>query len=347
MEINRIALLEAIKRQDELEEQLNRKLDEKEKAFSAMFEAIKSIPTDVYEKANVEVKKGFEHFVSLYNDKEKYKKLTEELNKVPNYQNVNATVAAYDRVKYEYYLLFYKYINMILKDRKAFFDAQYLSNLEKLADNGWFFYYLRTPDFELLDDIEKTILFITRFFCADNYTELVKWIMPVIELGKGTESLRDRKVVDLAEAIVCLTNGAYRSCARTMIALIENEHRLCSDLLPKSKGIDRAKKIDDHVYHLEVEYYYKAWEKMNVFIKILNEDMEKSDITDLNRNELVHGEYRRIVTSQDCLKLIMLYSSFIEISFVVKNKLEIEEELNNDIRIWLLREGHNGKQTNN
>lgn len=341
-EVDRTALAEAIKRQDELESQLNQMMAKKEEAFSAMYNAIKAIPTTVFEHANVEVKKGFEHFAALYNDKERYQRLTDEMHKAPNYQNVNITVAEYDRLKYEYYKLFYQYINVVLKDREALFDSRYLTNLEKLADKGWFLYFMRTPDFELFDDSDKTIAYITRFFCSDDYAELVKWIRPVLELQTGSESMRDRKIIDLTEAIACLIHGAFRSCARTMIAILENEHRLCSDLLPKSRGIDRAKKIDENIYNLEVEYYYKAWEKMNDYFKTLNADIDKSTDFELNRNEIVHGEYRRNVSAQDCLKLILLFSSFKELTFVVMNKIEIEEELNNDMKLWLLREGKYG-----
>jgi hypothetical protein len=46
------------------------------------------------------------------------------------------------------------------------------------------------------------------------------------------------------------------------------------------------------------------------------------------------------------LKLLFLLTSFKELTFVVRNKIEIEEEFGNDLRVYLLKEGKYGKNTN-
>jgi hypothetical protein len=332
-----------IKKQDELESSLNKMYLQKEHSFNEMYDALKSMPIDVFNKVGFDTSNGFNGFSHLYNDKEKYQNLVNHLKDIPQYKKVQNAVSRYDESKYTYYKVFYEYVTQVLKDREKLFNQDYLNRIKLLGSKGWFLYFLRTPDIYLFENVDNSIKYIYNLFCNNDFTWLINWITPLLTSKNGLDSTNDMKVQDLTEAINCLINGAYRSCARTLFSLLENEHRLCSTLLPKSKGIDRSRKIDENVVKLEVSYYYEAWEQMNKYFRIYNQDYTKSSVDEVNRNELAHGEYRRAVTALDCLKLVFLLASFKEITFVVRNKIEIEEELNKDLRLLLLKEGKSGK----
>lgn len=326
-------------KQDQMEYKMNMLYIEKEKAYEAMYSAIKSMPTDAFSMIGFDTNTGFDGFSKLYEDKKKYNDLIKELSKVPQYKIMQKSVSDYDQAKYNYYLSFYDYVNLILKDRERLLDEDYILKIKELGEKGWFIYFLRTPDFPLFEKVDDSIHYLYHLYCSKNYEWLKRWILPLLNTKNGLQTTHDMKIDDLTEAINCMINGAYRSCARTLFALLENEHRLCSNLLPKARGLDRANKINENIVNLKVEYYYEAWEQMNEYFKIYNLDFTKNDIDELNRNELAHGEYKRKVTDKDCLKLIFLLASFKELTFVVRNKIEIEEEFGNDLRLYLLKEG--------
>lgn len=58
----------------------------------------------------------------------------------------------------------------------------------------------------------------------------------------------------------------------------------------------------------------------------------------INRNDLAHGTYKHIATKEDCIKLILLYLSFKELSFYLQRMIGFKNELMKDTINFILQE---------
>ena len=150
--------------------------------------------------------------------------------------------------------------------------------------------------------------------------------------------LQENKRLDLQEALNCIINGIYQSCARTMFSLLENEHTNASNLIKQSTGFERSNEINKYVEEMGSDYYKKVWRKLNKYYKKLNCNTEKMDKETINRNDLAHGTYKHIATKEDCIKLILLYLSFKELSFYLQRMIGFKNELMKDTINFILQE---------
>ena len=94
---------------------------------------------------------------------------------------------------------------------------------------------------------------------------------------------------------------------------------------------DIIKEISKFVLDMGVEYYIKVWNLINNYYSnlLINTNDQKDDV--VNRHDLAHGIYNKTASEEDCIKLILMYLSFKEISYILQNFKTFKEELNNDL----------------
>ena len=335
-----------IKRQDDFAIRLQNSFSLMHSIQVEAFNVMKTIPAEeIYKKYFPEFNDGVTHPIEILNsiirfrteNPEKAELLSNELNSFPEYGIFLKKLNEYDEIKYKYYFDLYSYFKMINKDRKALFDKEYTATVDALADRGVFLYFQQTPDLPLkgmsVDEAER---FILNLYSMDNYGGLY-YSFGKIFSDKSDNPLQTNKTNDLREALLCLSFGSYQSCARTMFALLENEHQNASSLFTRSSGRERADAIDDLVEEMGNDYYEKVWEKINSYYKSLNCDTDKMDSSKINRHDLMHGTYKHIATSEDCVKLILLYASFKDLSFYVQRLADFQIEFTQDTAISLFK----------
>lgn len=269
---------------------------------------------------------------------EKAKTISDELSKYPEYIEFSKKQKDYENLKYIYYAKLYAFYKMISDDRKKVFDAPYLNLMDKLSERGWFIYYLQTPDIQFPNEsIEDSEKFIYNLFSTNNCLYLHLLFRDFLEI-ETLNDLRRNKISDLKEALACISNGAYQSCARTMFALLENEHVNASSLIKRSRGLERSKKISKCVKDMGSTYYSKVWSKINRYYKSLNCDTDKMDSSRINRHDLAHGTYKHIATKEDCIKLFLLFITFKELSFYLQNMVDFMSDFKKDLISYIINE---------
>ena len=256
------------------------------------------------------------------NEPDKARQVSEKLNSYPEYYEFINKQKDYENLKVQYYVKLYLYCKMIDKDRKTVFNANYRTLMDNLADQGWFLYFLQTPDIPIegktVEDAEQVI---EKMYGDNNCICFAHFFKDIITVDSKNE-LRKHKASDLREALECLMNGAYQSCARTMFALLENEHTNASNLVKRSRGVERAAEITKYVQEMGSAFYKKIWSKLNKYYKQLNCDTDKMNHSNINRNDLAHGTYIRIATKIDCIKLMLVYATFKELSFYLQTMVD-------------------------
>lgn len=335
-----------IKRQDEFAEQcmgLHAKMDSIQ---DEMVNILEKIPTtEIYEKYFPEAGRIRKHpLETLYDliqfriaNPEKAVQLNSELNSFPEYKEFLNKLQEFDEIKYRYYYKLFSYYKMINDDRKVLFGEEYMNTVDALADSGVFVYYQQTPDLNFdgktVDEAEKLIM---EFYTINECDNLYYMFNNVIKQNTNNP-LQISKTNDLAEALICLKFGAYQSCARTLFALLDNEHVNASSLYLRSNGRERANAIESYVKEMGIDYYSKVWAKVNYYYRLLNCDTDKIDKADLNRHDLMHGTYIHTVTQEDCIKLFLLYATFKELSHYLQNMVDFQNDLKQDIIINLIK----------
>ena len=269
---------------------------------------------------------------------DKARQISEKLNSYPEYNEFINKQKEYEKLKVQYYVKLYLYWKMIDKDRKSVFDASYRILLDQLADRGWFLYFLQTPDIPIegttVEDAEQVI---EKMYGDNNCIYFSLFFKDIITVDSKNE-LRKNKANDLREALECLMNGAYQSCARTMFALLENEHVNASSLEKRSRGVERADEITKYVKETGSAFYKKIWSKLNKQYKQLNCDTDKMNHSNINRNDLAHGKYIHIATKVDCMKLMFLYATFKELSFYLQTMVDYINDFKKGLLIHIIDE---------
>lgn len=340
-------LEQIIKRQDEFSEQCAFLHDKMSSVQDEMVALIKNIPTEeIYKKYYNDAVKSKKHPLEILDHIIQFRtehpakaaQLNAELNSFPEYKIFLKKLQEYDEIKYMYYYKLFSYYKMINEDRKNIFDEEYMNTVDALADRGIFLYYQQTPDLNLegktVDEAEKLVL---ELYTVNECFNLYFMFHNVFE-QKTTNSLQINKTNDLAEAFICLRFGAYQSCARTMFALLDNEHNNASSLYTRSNGRERAEAIEGYIKEMGIEYYSKVWKKLNSYYRLLNCDTNNMDVVNLNRHDLVHGTYQHIVTKEDCIKLILLYATFKEMSHYLQQMVDFQNDIKQDIIINIIKQ---------
>ena len=269
---------------------------------------------------------------------EKAKKISDELNNYPEYIEFSRKQKDYENLKYIYYAKLYTFFKMISDDRKKVFNTSYLHLMDELSERGWFIYYLQTPDIQFPNEsIEDSEKFLYSLFSTNNCSYLHFLFKDLLKINTLND-IRRNKISDLKEALACISNGAYQSCARTMFTLLENEHVNASSLIKRSHGLERSNEISKYVKDMGSTYYSKVWSKINRYYKLLNCDTDKMDDSRINRHDLAHGTYKHIATKEDCIKLFLLFITFKELSFYLQNMVDFMSDFKKDLISYIINE---------
>lgn len=267
---------------------------------------------------------------------DKAKQISKELNNCNEYLEFKNKQAVYEKIKVTYYKKLYSYWKMVNEDRTSVFSAAYLNLMDDLADRGWFLYYLQTPDIPIEEKTPDEAENMLAIIYGENNCAYIAHLFKDIITVETTNELRKNKANDLCEALKCLMNAAYQSCARTMFAILENEHKNASNLITRSHGFERAKEISKYVQDMGSTYYDKVWSKINKYYGRLNCDTDKMNLSEINRNDLAHGTYKHIATKTDCIKLMLLFATFKEISFYLQNMVDFINDFKKDSITYII-----------
>lgn len=301
---------------------------------------IKQIPfTDILEKYGENISDNlddnFSRICEIYlTDRNKFNSITFEFNKYPEYKESESILNLRNDVKYKYFRQLIKYIDIINNDRKNLFSNEYNKKMDFLAGKGYFIFHYQFPD-DYITKIEDDKLedYLIELYTQNNCNLIMYVFSEIFDLKTFDTKLQNDKINDLKEAVNCFINKSYNSCARTMFALLENEHYKASEFTGIVSGKERSDKITDFINQLNIDYYKNMWNKMNKFYKRCNFSI-KNQNNDLNRNDLMHGGYAYNATNKDCLKLILLYINMKIIRYILNNFNLFLEEITLDAKLY-------------
>ena len=240
-------------------------------------------------------------------------------------------VNRHQKFKYRYYSKLIGYFEMINNDMEKLFTIEYWSFLDKLSDRGWFLPFMQTPDLPFIDNLDIAETYIISSMSSNKYEGLYYVKKQILNVNNLKNRLHTNKVNNFKDAIDNLSVGKYRTCARTMFALLESDHKKSSELTKISRGKERSIEISKYIDKIGIEYYRQTWEKIDKYYKSMNSSSNQNDKRVINRNELIHGDYENEVTLKDCLQLVYLYFSFKEISFNIQERNDLIKQLSEDI----------------
>ena len=279
--------------------------------------------------------KNLEQTQNLYiTNKTKFDEIINKLKQLPEYEESCAILNKREKIKYLYYAQFYIYWKLIHDDREKYFSSDYKKTLELLAQDGIFLYFMQTPDLNF-DNIKQNEIkdYVLNSFKEYNYLNLKHLLSNILNPIAYSNELHRNKISDLKEALECLQNKHFNSCARTMFAMLENEQKMASGLIKKSSNKNRLEEISKFVLDMGVEYYIKVWNLINNYYSNLLKNTNEQKDDEVNRHDLAHGIYNKTASEEDCIKLILMYLSFKEISYILQNFKTFKEELNNDLML--------------
>lgn len=328
-----------------------RQYEEAEDKFRSYFLEIDKKGDSLFDNLPERKSEIFSEIINLYlNDQTQYKSKLEEINKkYPQFNSSEFKNAMNDMwVKQtEYYKELVNYLNVMDNDYKTLFSDSYKNKIFDMAKNGLFVFYEQTPDLEdfLVDDTDKNIRLVLDYLAIDNFGPLLQMLSAIFAEEDPNDFLRTIKTRELKEAVACLINNCYGSCARTMLALIENEHNNASNINRDffsdriTKGADRSIEISEQLGQINIAYFSECWKLMDDFYREITLNSNKKSKRFINRNEVVHGVYwDAILPNRDsCTELILFYISFKRISYFLQQVYDMKTNMNELIIATLAR----------
>ena len=350
--------MEIAKRQDEqarvLLEKRNRfnRAEEKYRSFFIGVDKDGAKPFgDLPEKKSESFNRVIDIFV---NNQEEYAKRRDRINELyPQFtsREFKDSMDEMWKYQYEYYKELIKYLNVMDEDYRNLFSEDYKKKTFEMAKNGLFVFYQQTPDMEevLVDEVNKNIRSILDYIAMDNFGPLIQMLSGMFSEEDPNDYLRTVKTRELKEAVSCLINHCYGSCARTMLALIENEHTNASNINRDfftdkiTKGKDRSVAISEQLGDINITYLSQCWELMDDFYKEITLNANKKSKRYINRNEVVHGVYwDAILPDRDsCTELILFYLSFKHISYFLQEVYDMKTNMTEELIAIMAREAIN------
>lgn len=230
------------------------------------------------------------------------------------------------KAEIDYYDALFMYIKMVDDDRNEMFSEDYLNRMDELAENGYFLYFLQTPDYpsEWLNHQYWERIFVDYFENTIDYL-----FAEILKTGlSSTNELQKKKAKALYNAIAFFKNEQYDTCAKELFALLENDYNNADNLNSiRRKGYQKTENIKDKVTSLGYKYFIKAFDKISKFYKLITVNTDKWDKKEVNRNALMHGIYDRDTKKSDCVKLFTLFVSFKEITHYIQRIDDLLEHL--------------------
>lgn len=295
---------------------------------------------------------SFERIMKLFltNQKE-FRKKTEEINaKYPIFttNEFKESLTEMWKNQYEYYNELINYLNVMEEDYTTLFSEDYKKKTFDMAKNGLFIFYEQTPDMEelLCDDVNINIRNALDYFAMDDFGPLIQMLSAIFTENDPDDFLRTVKTRELKEAVSCLINNCYGSCARTMLALIENEHTNASSINRDffndriTHGKERSIEISKQLGDINITYFSQCWELMDDYYREITSNANKKSNRYINRNEVVHGVYwDAILPNRDsCTELILFYLSFKRISYFLQEIYDMKTNVSEEFVTIMARE---------
>ena len=202
----------------------------------------------------------------------------------------------------------------ISSDRKTFFSEEYMTKMDKLADDGVIMYFLETPDFPLLSE-ECDANYVLDSFIFGEYMSAKTLLESFFTISMPGEPLR-RKQEDIDSAMCNMLSGFQRTAARNWFSLLESEHKRCANVLEGfwekarefKNGFQRSKKIQELFDRaIDVEWELRAWNKIDIYYQKMVGKVQPGVV---NRNALIHGDYEDDVmdiTDRDVIKIMLMW----------------------------------------
>ena len=254
-------------------------------------------------------------FDNVKNNSSQTQSIINSMRNIPEFiecEKLNVEVA---KANFEFFCAKDELNRRINSDREILFSNKYRERMRQLADNGILLYYLETPDLPLLDN-EFTADYILKSFSFNDYFGARELLTSFYQTPNPGVSLQ-RKLEDARAALEMMYNGCYRSAARNWFALIEHEHKRCSDTLEGyweakkeyKNGGQRSKKIYEIINNMMGDWEQEAWKKIDTFYKKLTGNQKHNDIA-LNRDTIIHGDYYSDsidVSQNDSIRLFLLW----------------------------------------
>lgn len=272
------------------------------------------------------------------NQTNKYKEYSKAVNSIPEIKEAGNLEQEREKRFFEYARAHLKLDQYINECKDKLFTKDYLDRMDDYAEEGIFLYFLETPDPPILDKDISYNDFLDTLKYGD-YISLRTLFESFFKISCPGESLV-RKQEDMESVFGNLYNGYYRTAARTMFALIENELKNTSQILEgyfeKEKkyknGKQRAAKIESILPYIDMPHAKENW---NIF-NAKYERISKSDGM-IDRNAIIHGDYKSDkldVGENDVIKLMLMYLSFKTLGDYIQFHSEIFKEAFNYANIF-------------
>ncbi len=336
-----------LKKQLEEEEKLNKLDDELSKITNEYKQLVKAIPLEqILQNNNIpfydDINKNFEETLKIKEtEPTKFAKVIQDFNKYPEFAKINDILKKRDEIKYKYFKQLCSYILLINQDRKTLFSEKYISKMRNLAQLGYILYFYMMPDKILENTLDENLeKYIIDIYSKNNFEILKFNLSEIFSIKTFDSQLQKYKIEDLKEAIFCLENGCYNSCARTLFALIDNEYLKMSETDEKAKRNTRTNQINKFIEKLNMHYYDEWWSKIKEFYELCNVNTNIQNKGNINRHDLAHGVYNKKATKEDCIKLILLFINMKYLRYVLNNINLLFEEMTNDLKLanFLIKE---------
>lgn len=268
------------------------------------------------------------------NNKSLYKGMAIKINEIPEIKEAGQLEMKMFETEFEFYKSFIKFNNKMIDDRMTILSKEYRNKIDDYAKNGWFFYYLTSPELPLLHDFCDE-QYICETFTFQNCYNMKILLSNFFNQSDVSNSMR-RKLEDIKDILNLITDKGYKTAARNLYALLESESKNCSNafrnLENKRKslrtGKERAEEIERIINSLNIVWFKNIWKEINEYYKKATSNNIYPGI--INRNRLIHGDYyddHLDVSLKDVIKLFLLWINYRMISDFVQYVVELEADL--------------------
>ena len=251
---------------------------------------------------------------SLKDEKSACKHIVEKMKTIPQLVEAESMNVSLGKACLEYFIALSRLHSKINEDRKHFFSEAYLSKMDELADEGVIMYFLKMPDYPLLDKKCDANQVLDSFIFGD-YMSTKVILESFFTLTFPGDSMR-RKQEDLDSAVCNMISGYQRTAARNWFSLLESEHKKCAEVFEGfwekarefKNGFQRSKKIQELFDKaIDVAWEQRAWKKIDAYYqKMVGKEVEGV----INRNALIHGDYDSVsmdVADRDVVKIMLMW----------------------------------------
>lgn len=239
------------------------------------------------------------------------KVVKEKLEGTDKYKKYCETLQESDNKEYEFHLKFLKFYIKIDADRKKLFSKEYFKAIEELAEQGLFFYNLRTPD--LPDNL---------IFGRDRINRISElYSLQLRKVYRNIIARNDAIGKKIEEIILYFEDDDYENCGKQLLELVASQVDKLKSVF--EYYIKKGDVVDNIEYYIETAKKALAyWDKIN----------DKNNINALSFNvvDFQSEEPLHIISKKDCVGLLLYFNNVQELGIVfeaVNYVLELQKYL--------------------